>query len=451
MRPLQQCCESERFWKPTVPEATRRPRILIIARGDIARFVKIIKLAATLSEVGYEVVRLGLRTSPDIEQAGSDEFGEVLWVDQQQWSRLPQSAAQSAEPAGSPGTGSAQNSLRESLKRVLFRLAVGRRLREWVIRRRTRQTPKRLLERVHRWNDRLVERGMELKPDLVISSQLDVLEAGHAISRRRGIPLVYDVRDLFTAAGYPNWSDSRFVKYERRMIRDASLVTTVAPRIASFLERQHGIARPVVLYNCNMTRAESTREPGYPVKLLFQGFFSRVLLLPDLVHAVKLLDGAAVLTLQGEGAAEEELRALVDDLELQRLVEFVSFVSPLQAPLAANLHDIGISHRRADNENLRLSLPNKLFDYLGGGLAVLSSDIPSVRDVIEAHDCGMLFNPSGPEAIVEAVLAMSSDRDRLWDMKRNALAAWEHYSWDKQGEKLVRAIDEILPADGLAR
>jgi glycosyltransferase involved in cell wall biosynthesis len=134
-------------------------------------------------------------------------------------------------------------------------------------------------------------------------------------------------------------------------------------------------------------------------------------------------------------------------LGLEELVRFAAFVPPLQAPLAANAHDIGISHRRADNENLRLSLPNKLFDYLGGGLAILSSDLPSVREIVAKHDCGTLFEPTGPEAIAEAVLAMSSDLDRLWEMKRNALGAWEEYSWPRQGEKLVRTIGEILMAD----
>lgn len=420
----------------------RRPRVLIIARGDISRFIKIIKLASTLSDAGYEVIRLGFRVLPKDPAEAADAFGRIVRIPDPTAAAAPQVGTAQPETELSP-----QRGPRELLKGVLFRFTFGQKLRESVIRRRHAKAPNQFVQRVQQWNVALADAALALSPDLVISSQLDVLQAGHTVSQQLGIPLVYDVRDLSTVAGYGSWSDPQFVKYERAMIRDADLVTTVAPRIADFLRETYDVERPLVLYNCNLKRAQAATEPMRPVRLLFQGFFSPLLNLPELVEAMTLLRGTAVLTLQGDGAVEEELRRLVDELELEDSVKFAPFVPPLDAPLAANDHDVGVNYRRADNLNLRLSLPNKLFDYLGGGLAVLSSDLPSIRDIVEKHDCGVLFEPNGPDAIAAAVLEISSDPDRLARMKRNALEAWEEYSWPRQGAKLVREINKLLPLD----
>lgn len=414
-------------------------RILILAVGDLRRLTKPAKLAATLSAAGHEVIRLGFKARPGEPDSFNSPYGRVVLLDP----IPPFPAAHSAQGEGAPGRPQVP-SAREAIKRVLLKLDLGRWLQRHVIRLRLIRSRRRLIHQVVKRNTILSIAASELSPDLVISSQMDVLPAGAQVSEGLGIPLVYDVRDVLTVSGHYPWTLRRFRKQERALIGKADLVTAVSPQMADYLEDSYGIPKPLVLYNSGTVRAESASYVHSPVKLLFQGYFSPILDLPDLVRAMTMLRGVAVLTLQGEGAEGANLRALVAELGLNDLVTFKAFVPPEQAALDANAHDIGVINYRAKTLNLEWSLPNKLFDYLGGGLAVLSSDLPAIRAIIEEGDCGVVFEPAGPEAIAGAVRRIAAQPERILTMKHNAIETWDAYSWGKQEATLHTEIDRLL-------
>ena len=107
--------------------------------------------------------------------------------------------------------------------------------------------------------------------------------------------------------------------------------------------------------------------------------------------------------------------------------------------------DIGIIPYRATCLNNYYSSPNKLFEYMMGGLAIAAADLPEIRRVVEEYGNGVLFDPQDPTDIAEKINALASDRSRLDEMKRNSLkGAAEQYSWEIQRPRLLRGIDDCL-------
>lgn len=415
-----------------------RGHIVVMTIGDLSRITKVIKLSQSLCEAGYRVTRLGFKTSPDQPREESDAYGRILRID-------GYAEAAIASSVTSPRNGQASASVqRERLKRILFGTTFGRTVRAAVLSYRQAKSERAQVAGFLSRSDRLTQHAISLAPDLVICSQFPALPGGFKAAKALGIPIVYDSRDLFCASNMRPSMNRRFSRLERRYIRRVDLVTTVTPQAAEYLAATYGIEMPTVLYNGSVTRAERPLPPASPVRVLFQGFFLEDRRLTDLITAMTLLRGRAVLTLQGWGDMEAELREQVDRLHLGDTVTFLPPVPPSEVSLAANGHDIGIVNFTARTENHRVAAPNKLFDYMGGGVAVAAISLPAARDIVNGSACGVLFDRGDYRDIAAALTDLTEDYDRLYEFKRNAWSSWERYSWQEQGRKLVTQVDRLL-------
>ena len=84
------------------------------------------------------------------------------------------------------------------------------------------------------------------------------------------------------------------------------------------------------------------------------------------------------------------------------------------------------------------ALPNKLFEYMSAGIAVVASDFPHWRDIVSARGCGLCVNPRDPAAIAAAVDRLAEDETFGAACGRNgAEAVAREYNWNTQAAKLV--------------
>lgn len=88
--------------------------------------------------------------------------------------------------------------------------------------------------------------------------------------------------------------------------------------------------------------------------------------------------------------------------------------------------------------------PTKLFEYMAAGCAVIGSDLPVMRRIIDGSGCGVVVPPSDPEALADAILELAADRVRMSDLGESGRrAAAEHYSWETEAEKLMGFYGEV--------
>lgn len=84
--------------------------------------------------------------------------------------------------------------------------------------------------------------------------------------------------------------------------------------------------------------------------------------------------------------------------------------------------------------------PNKLFEYMSAGLPVIASDFPLWRNIIEAADCGVVVDPTDPEAISDAMEQLLSDPLRSQAMAENGKKAVQNiYNWGAEAVTLLAA------------
>ena len=91
--------------------------------------------------------------------------------------------------------------------------------------------------------------------------------------------------------------------------------------------------------------------------------------------------------------------------------------------------------------------PVKLYEAMASGVPVIASDIAGVGDVVQAHDCGVVFPAGDPKALARLVSELAADLERAHLMgARGRSAAVELYSWDVRARQtehvILKALDD---------
>ena len=114
-------------------------------------------------------------------------------------------------------------------------------------------------------------------------------------------------------------------------------------------------------------------------------------------------------------------------------------VPNVELPSRIAEHDIGLALERIDIVNRDVSITNKIFQYMQAGLAVIATPTSGQREVF-AHNpnMGRLLPDESPEALAEAIAALTASPEELAQAKSAALrAAEDYFCWEKQKHALL--------------
>ena len=187
------------------------------------------------------------------------------------------------------------------------------------------------------------------------------------------------------------------------MSRCAGIITVSSP-IMNELQRRYGGRKAVVIRNILRYQAPVFSDQlRYHLGLsadtriaLFQGNLdSRGL--DRLIPAARFLDPGIVIVMMGRGAIQSHLEVLIAREEVSdrvRIIPPVPYAELLNWSASA---DIGLiiyapTTGLTLTPNIRMCLPNKLFEYLMAGLPILASSLDAVEDIIRTYDVGCIVN-----------------------------------------------------------
>ncbi|MFQ8869497.1 MAG: hypothetical protein ACLR7M_00905, partial [Varibaculum timonense] len=94
------------------------------------------------------------------------------------------------------------------------------------------------------------------------------------------------------------------------------------------------------------------------------------------------------------------------------------------------------------NTNARLTLPNKLFDFVQARLAVAVGPTVEMVDVVKQYNLGIVSSGFSVEQIVESLNTLTSENIAVY--KQNVDAAARDLSFDKDAEVARSIIRELL-------
>ena len=93
---------------------------------------------------------------------------------------------------------------------------------------------------------------------------------------------------------------------------------------------------------------------------------------------------------------------------------------PEDAVIEASRFHVGLCLERAGIRNHELTVSNKIFDYHMAGLAVIASDLPALRDIVQSSGGGLLYHPGDIKSLTEQILMLYRDQSKLQQLSSNA-------------------------------
>jgi len=300
------------------------------------------------------------------------------------------------------------------------------------------------------------------KQDLLIatSPQFFVGIAGLIISRLKGVPFVFEVRDLWPESivqlgQLKNKTIIRFLEWiEMTLYRKAAHIVGVADSTVKILTERGVPAEKISiikngvdleLFTMRSDTEALKRKHGYQGKFIVSYIGTH-----GLSHALdKVLDAAELLRnereilflLVGEGAEKEHLKRKAASLNLKN-VEFLDQIGKKQLPEYYALSDIVLVTLR-DLPLFRSVIPSKIFEIMAMGRPIIISVDGESRKLVEQAQAGIFCQPENPQEMKEKILYLKTRPAQRLELGRNGRRfVEEHFDRNKCG--LIKLVNFII-------
>ncbi|HRO76213.1 MAG TPA: glycosyltransferase family 4 protein [Crocinitomicaceae bacterium] len=288
------------------------------------------------------------------------------------------------------------------------------------------------------------------KADILVSNDLDTLLANTLIHQLKGTPLVYDSHEYFTEVPeliHRPKVQRIWERIEAYCFPKLDKIITVNQSIAQKYEQKYNKKLRVVrnvspLFEFQNVPTKS--ELGLPedkTLLILQGSGINVDRGgEELIEAMRFLP-ECVLLIVGSGDVLEQLKKRVKELSLEQNVLFFGR-QPYEKMMNYTYHaDIGLTLDKPSNENYLFSLPNKVFDYIHAGTAIVASNLPEVTNVVTKYNVGKLISSHEPTEIAQTIQTLVQNPELLAELKQNCLTAKLLENWENE----VQTIADFYP------
>ncbi|WP_454515792.1 glycosyltransferase [Bosea thiooxidans] len=304
----------------------------------------------------------------------------------------------------------------------------------------------------HRW---ALQELRQSRVRLVIANDWPALIVARRWKAETGGAVHYDTHEFATLEFDESlaWRViyKRFVTLlEASAIGSADAVSTVGPRLADALQARYRLAtRPLVIRNIpNRIELPAPAPPHWPLRLLYHGQ-----VLPDrgleaLLDSIPLWQTPHTLTIRGDGDKRylSELKRRASTVPAGRVV-FEPAVAPDDVmPLAAASADLGVHFTPLETKQRHFSLPNKLFEYIGSGLAVAVSPGADLRQIVQRYGLGVVSQDAGATAIAAAINSL--DAVQVAHYRKQARLAAAELCWEREQYILRESLERRLGSAG---
>ena len=288
------------------------------------------------------------------------------------------------------------------------------------------------------------------RTDVILANDLDTLWPAWIIGKWRNKEVVYDSHEYFTEAsgltGRP-FPKMVWAMVEKHIFPKLKRVSTVNDSIAQIYRDLYSVEVKVVRNvppKWERGVIPSREELGLPVDkkvILLQGAFidhDRGCL--EAIESMQYVDHSLLLII-GEGQAIPAANALREKLSLQDRVQFMPRMPFEELRNYTASADLGISLDRPDHLNYKLSLPNKIFDYIQARTPVLVSELPELKRIMDQYNIGLVAPDHDVHTLAKLMSRAVNEPDSAWKAELERAAS--ENNWEEE-EKIVREMHSDL-------
>lgn len=317
-----------------------------------------------------------------------------------------------------------------------------------------------------RWFSAIHRAASSTAAELILVRDLPLAPTAIWVGRRLGVPVVLDMAENYAAmmqSLYDNglnrpWDylvrNTHVVRGVERWVMqrvDHTLVVVEESRdrlVAGGTPRE----RITVVGNTpSLSRLDEVPAKvhggGDSLKLIYLGLLEKPRGLEVVLRGVAASRDAGLklhLTVIGDGRERKAFEAAAADLGLDSgIVDFRGFVPYAQAVEALREADVGLVPHLA-NDSWNTTIPNKLFDYMACGIAVLTSDAKPAARVVKQTGAGEVYADRDPADLAAAIARLADVGHRSGCGARGRAAVAQRYNFSVDGARLIDAVESVV-------
>ncbi|MDA9224701.1 glycosyltransferase [Tateyamaria sp.] len=296
--------------------------------------------------------------------------------------------------------------------------------------------------------DSCIARAPDLEADVYCGHGVQALPAAFALKRTTGGKACCDVIETPSfreRSLMPNWSPHIIDVVDavsHGFLREADILTTVSWTLSREMTQiNNNISTlPNYKYKDDIKATDRLRKdcgvkPNEQLVLVLSTVTSA---LENVIEAVAKLGPSMHLVVVGsvlQAEYREKVEYLAETFGISERFKILPQVPYDELTGYANGADVGLIVRDPTIRNHRVSLPNRLFDYMASGLPVVTPYMPDISKILEEQDFGISIHSTTPEAWREAISAALENKEHF---AKNAVFASQRLTWESLETSLPR-------------
>ena len=304
------------------------------------------------------------------------------------------------------------------------------------------------------WNLPIVKEGLkalnasnELNVDLIITHDLITLPVALLFAKKNGAKILLDLHEYFPHQFDDFWANRFFYNKLWNYICVAYLPKvdvsiTVCKGIADEYKKIFYLNQEVITnasYFSDLTPSV-TKENN--IRMIYHGLVHKLRKSEKMIYLMDHLDSRFELDFMIIRDNSRYCKKICDLAFNHPRISLRDPVSMPQLPDVINNYDIGLYLLPPRSFNHRMALPNKLFEFIQGRLAIAIWPSPEMARIVDQYKCGIVSEDFTIESIAHKLNSLSA-KD-IMKFKQNSHKAAAFLCAEKNREKLLSIVNKLL-------
>lgn len=290
------------------------------------------------------------------------------------------------------------------------------------------------------------QKALEIDADIYHFHDPELIPIGLKLIRK-GKKVIYDIHEDVPKAILSKYYINKFLRgiisrifkiYENNAAKKFSYLITATPNIG---ERFKKINRNTITINNYPILKELYANESESIKqkqISYVGGISIIRGALQVIEASKDIPGKVKLA---GPILETEIKNKIEDTSE---VEYLSILNREEVKKLLSESLAGIVTFLPEPNHVDAQ-PNKMFEYMSAGIAVIGSNFPLWKEIIEGNECGICVDPESPKEIKQAMLTILNNPEEAIEMgKRGRKAIENKYNWEQEEKKLLSVYEKLL-------
>jgi hypothetical protein len=262
--------------------------------------------------------------------------------------------------------------------------------------------------------------------DLIISQDLIVLPLAFAIHKKAKILL--DAREF-----YPRqfedlliWNllfSPYFSFLCEKYLHQVDKIITPSPGFVTAYKDAYGVNSEVIMSWPAYLPLEPQKTSSEKIRIIHHGIINRSRKIENMIFVMDELDKRFLLDLILVGNENSryfrKIKSMISQRRNVRLLPPLPFTQYIPF---TNSYDIGLHMLAPTNYNHRITLPNKLFEFIQARLSVAIGPTEELVKIIRQYDCGVVSKDFSPSSMAATLSELDAEKIQYYKNKSNQAA-----------------------------